>query len=216
MEEAWKVCGEAAIGVFMEELASKAPTPGGGGAAALAGAAGAALAQMVGNLTAGKKKYAVYEEDIQRILREAERLRQELLLLVDEDAKAFEPLSRAYGLPKDTPEQAAHKETVMEEALLSASEVPLRIMETAAEAIRLHEELAVKGSTLAVSDVGVGAKLLEAAVESASLNVFINTKLMKDREKAAELNARADTLSRESVEAAARIFCEVKDKLLPH
>lgn len=204
---------DGTIARFAERLASKAAVPGGGGASALAGAIGAALASMVGNLTSGKKKYAAYQPDIERILAEADQLRQKLLGLMDEDAEAFEPLSRAYGLPKDTPEEEAHKEMVMEAALLDASLVPLRIMETALAAVRLQEELAVKGSTLALSDVGVGAKLLEAALEGASLNVFINTKLMRNRVKAEELNARTEALLKEGTEVCAEIFTSVKEKL---
>ncbi|MCX4315474.1 MAG: cyclodeaminase/cyclohydrolase family protein [Lachnospiraceae bacterium] len=199
---------------FIKALSSKAPVPGGGGASALAGAIGTALASMVGNLTSGKKKYAEYQPDIKRILEEAERLTTKLLQLIEEDAAVFEPLSKAYGLPKGTPEELAHKEEVMEGALYEASLVPLRIMETAVEAIRLQEELSVKGSVLAISDVGVGAKLLEAALQGASLNVYINTKLMKNREQAEELNQRAEALIQEGAERSQQVFEVVKSRLL--
>ncbi len=198
---------------FIKALSSKAPVPGGGGASALAGAIGTALASMVGNLTSGKKKYAEYQPDIERILEEAERLTTKLLQLIEEDAAVFEPLSKAYGLPKGSPE-LAHKEEVMEGALYEASLVPLRIMETAVEAIRLQEELSVKGSVLAISDVGVGAKLLEAALQGASLNVYINTKLMKNREQAEELNQRAEALIQEGAERSQQVFEVVKSRLL--
>ncbi len=199
---------------FIKALSSKAPVPGGGGASALAGAIGTALASMVGNLTSGKKKYAEYQPDIERILEEAERLTTKLLQLIEEDAAVFEPLSKAYGLPKGTPEELAHKEAVMEGALYEASLVPLRIMETAVEAIRLQEELSVKGSVLAISDVGVGAKLLEAALQGASLNVYINTKLMKNREQAEELKQRAEALIQEGAERSQQVFEVVKSRLL--
>ena len=199
---------------FIKALSSKAPVPGGGGASAMAGAIGTALASMVGNLTSGKKKYAEYQPDIERILEEAERLTTKLLQLIEEDAAVFEPLSKAYGLPKGTPEELAHKEEVMEGALYEASLVPLRIMETAVEAIRLQEELSVKGSVLAISDVGVGAKLLEAALQGASLNVYINTKLMKNREQAEELNQRAEALIQEGAERSQQVFEVVKSRLL--
>ena len=199
---------------FVEALSSKAPVPGGGGASALAGAIGTALASMVGNLTSGKKKYAKYQPDIERILQEAGQLTNRLLELIEEDAAAFEPLSKAYGLPKGTPEELARKEEIMEGALYEASLVPLRIMETAVEAIRLQEELAVKGSALAISDVGVGAKLLEAALQGASLNVYINTKLMKNRGRAEELNQRAEELIKEGVRISQQVFEMVKGRLL--
>ena len=114
---------------FLAQLASKAPTPGGGGTAALAGAAGVALGNMVGCLTTGKKKYAAVEADIQALNARASALRLELEALVQADADAFAPLAAAYGLPKDTPEQAAHKAAVLEAALDGASAVPLQIME---------------------------------------------------------------------------------------
>ena len=120
---------------FLAQLASKAPTPGGGGTAALAGAAGVALGNMVGCLTTGKKKYAAVEADIQALNARASALRLELEALVQADADAFAPLAAAYGLPKDTPEQTAHKAAVLEAALDGASAVPLQIMEKCAEGI---------------------------------------------------------------------------------
>ena len=139
---------------FLAQLASKAPTPGGGGTAALVGAAGVALGNMVGCLTTGKKKYAAVEADIQALNARAEALRLELEALVQADADAFAPLAAAYGLPKDTPEQAAHKAAVLEAALDGASAVPLQIMEKCAEGIALAGQYAAKGSVLAVSDAG--------------------------------------------------------------
>ena len=193
---------------FLAQLASKAPTPGGGGTAALVGAAGVALGNMVGCLTTGKKKYAAVEADIQ-----AEALRLELEALVQADADAFAPLAAAYGLPKDTPEQAAHKASVLEAALDGASAVPLQIMEKCAEGIALVEEYAAKGSVMAVSDAGCAAVLCKAALQAASLNVFINTKLMADRTRAAALDARADALLAEFVPRADEIFTAVSGKL---
>ena len=177
---------------FLAELASKAPTPGGGGTAALVGAAGVALGNMVGCLTVGKKKYAAVEADILTLNERAGALRAELEALVQADAEAFAPLAAAYGLPKDTPEQAAHKAAVLETALDAACAVPLEIMGKCAEGIALVEEYAAKGSALAVSDAGCAAVLCKAALQAASLNVFINTKLMTDKTHAAALDAQAD------------------------
>ena len=144
---------EWTIEQFVSELASKAPVPGGGGAAALGGAVGSALGGMVGNLTVGKKKYADVEERVLQVLSEADRLQQELLYLMEEDSRAFEPLSRAYGMPKATEAERAAKEQVMEVALRDASLVPLQIMETAGQMLDLLEELAQIGSRLAISSV---------------------------------------------------------------
>lgn len=179
---------------FLAELSSASPVPGGGGASAAVGAFAAALGMMVANLTIGKKKYKEYEEEVLKARSELARIQGELVHLTDEDAKAFEPLSRAYGLPKETEEQKAEKDRIMEEALYEASLVPLRIMETVAQAIDILDMLEKKGSRLAVSDVGVGILFAQAALEGASLNIFINTKMMRDRERADKLNARATEL----------------------
>ena len=177
---------------FLEELSSSAPVPGGGGASAAAGAYAAALGLMVGNLTTGKKKYAEVEEAIGESMKKLEQLRDKLTRLVDEDAKAFEPLSKAYGMPKETEEQKKLKEQVMETALREACRVPLEIMEVSIEVMELLQVLEEKGSRLAVSDAGVGILFAKTSLEGASLNVFINTRLMKDRQYAEELNQRAD------------------------
>ena len=198
---------------FLEELASKAAAPGGGGASALVGAAGVALGSMVGSLTVGKKKYAAVEADLRALNARAEALRRRLEALVQADADAFAPLAAAYGLPKDTPEQAAHKAAVLEKALDAACAVPLEIMEKCAEGIALAEQYAAKGSVLAVSDAGCAAVLCKAALQAASLNVFINTKLMADRERAAALDAKTDKLLDEFVSRADAVFASVTNKL---
>ena len=208
MEMMEKSCGQ-----FLAELAGKAPTPGGGGASALVGAAGVALGNMVGSLTTGKKKYAAVEAGIQALNARAETLRGELEALVQADAEAFAPLAAAYGLPKDTPEQAAHKAAVLEKALDAACAVPLQIMEKCAEGITLAEEYAAKGSVMAVSDAGCAAVLCKAALQAASLNVFINTKLMADRSRADVLDAKADNLLNEFVPRADAVFASVMQKL---
>lgn len=198
---------------FLAELSSASPVPGGGGASAAVGAFASALGMMVANLTIGKKKYAEYEEEILAARSELARLQDELVQLTDEDAKAFEPLSRAYGLPKDTEEQRAEKERVMEQALYEASLVPLQIMETIAQTADILDVLEKKGSRLAVSDVGVGILFAQAALEGASLNIFINTKMMKNRERAEQLNARAETLIEEGRKKQASIYEAVLGKI---
>lgn len=200
---------EMSARAFTELLASSEPVPGGGGASALVGAVGTALASMVGNLTTGKKKYAEFEQDIQQILEKAEKLRETLLTLIDEDAKCFEPLSRAYGLPKDDPK----RDEIMENALHYACSAPLAIMKRAAEAIELHAELAVKGSTLMISDVGVGVLCCKTALMGASLNVFINVRLMKDELYANALKSETEALLEKYCELADSIYADVYAKL---
>lgn len=179
---------------FLETLSSSAPVPGGGGASATVGAFAAALGMMVANLTVGKKKYAEVEEEVIGICGKLEEFRDRLVTLVDQDAESFAPLAKAYGLPKETEEQKSEKERVMETALYDASIVPLQIMEMVFEAMKCLKILGEKGSRLAVSDVGVGILFAEAALEGASLNVFINTNMMKNNEQAEELNGMADRL----------------------
>ena len=204
---------ERACSQFLAELASKAPTPGGGGTAALVGAAGVALGNMVGNLTTGKKKYAAVEEKIQALNAKAETLRKELEALVQEDAEAFAPLAAAYGLPKDTPEQAADKERVMETALTRAALVPIKIMQKCLEGITLAYSYAVDGSTMAISDAGCAAVLCKAALQAASLNVFVNTKLMTNREFATALEHTAEQLLDAGTSYADEAFHYVNEKL---
>ena len=168
---------------------------------------------MVTNLTVGKKKYAEVEEEIIAIREKLEQKKQELIRMVDADAEAFEPLSKAYGLPKSTPEEIAEKEEIMENALNVACGVPIEIMKTCARGIDLVEVFATKGSRIALSDAGVGATLLKSAMQGASLNVYINTKSMKDRKRAEELNQLADSLREEYEAKADRIFAEVSSRI---
>jgi len=198
---------------FVKMLSSKAPVPGGGGASALVGALGVALGSMVGNLTLGKKKYEAVEDDIKRILDKASDLQQSLLQLVEKDAEVFEPLSKAYGLPKNTEEEKKNREEVMENALKLACSVPMEIMEKCMEAIGLHEELAEKGTKIAISDVGVGVLFCRSALEGASLNVFINTKLMKNREYAESLNKKAEKMLSDGIDRANAVYAAVSRQL---
>lgn len=179
---------------FLEQLSSSAPIPGGGGASAAVGAFASALGLMVTNLTVGKKKYADVEEEILEIREKLEQKKQDLVRMVDEDAEAFEPLAKAYRMPKETEEEQAEKEKVMEAALKNAAEAPLCIMKTIVDTMEMIRVLGEKGSRLVVSDAGVAILFAQAALEGASLNIFINTKMMKDQEEAERLNYRADQL----------------------
>ena len=179
---------------FIDALASKDPTPGGGGASAYCGALASALSSMVGNLTVGKKKYAAVEADVIVSLEKLAALRERLLELIDEDAEAFAPLARAYGLPKATPEEQAAKNAALQEALVDACEVPLEIMRACAEVIEITEFMAAEGSRLAVSDAGVAAAFAKAALVGASFNVYINVSSMDDADRAAAYRAEADEL----------------------
>lgn len=194
---------------FVSLLASKAPVPGGGGAAALVGALGAALCSMAGNLTLGRKIYAAVEPDIRVLLKKGERVRTRLLELVDADAAAFEPLSRAYSIPKDDP----NREAVLEEATKKACAAPMEMLEQCAQAVELLEEMLEKGSVMLVSDVGCGAVCCKAALECAALNVYINTKTLKNRVAAEALEHRTDELLKEYGVRASKISAAVTAQL---
>ena len=198
---------------FVDVLGSKAPVPGGGGASALVGAVGTALGNMVGALTVGKKKYADVEEEMKELMAKATTLQDELLHLIERDAEVFEPLSKAYGMPRETEEEKAEKARVMEIVLKDACSVPMEIMEKCCEAIDLIVEFAAKGSALAISDAGVGAAFCKAALEGASLNVYINTKSMKNREYAEELNRKSDEMLAVYTVKADEIFRNVLGRL---
>ena len=197
----------------VEVLASKAPVPGGGGASALVGAVGTALGNMVGSLTVGKKKYADVEEEMWELKGKADALQKELLALIERDAEVFEPLSKAYGMPRETEEEKAEKARVMEIVLKDACSVPMEIMEKCCEALDLIKEFAAKGSALAISDAGVGAVFCKAALQGASLNVYINTKSMKNREYAEELNTKADAMLEKYTKLADEVFESVLGRL---
>jgi formiminotetrahydrofolate cyclodeaminase len=187
---------------FLEVLASKAPVPGGGGAAALGGAVGMALSNMVGNLTVGKKKYAEVEDEVKELIAQGDKVIAELKALVDEDAEVFEPLSKAYGLPKDTPEQIAYKEEVLEKCSKDACDGPMKIMRKCYEGIKIHERMGQIGTNIAISDVGCGVVFLKAALISGMLNVVINLNTIKDQEYVNKNRAEMEQLLAEGSKIA--------------
>lgn len=197
----------ASCRTFVEVLASDAPTPGGGGASALVAAIGTALGNMVGSLTVGKKKYAAVEEEIKNLKLRCEKLQNELLAQVPADAEGFLPLANAYSIPKDNLE----REEILESATITACVVPMRIMELCCESLDVIAELAEKGSRLAVSDAGCGAAIVKAALQAASLNVFINTKTLRNRALADEMNEKCITMLNQYSAVADHIFNNVKN-----
>ena len=198
---------------FLDDLSSKAPVPGGGGASALAGAAGVSLGCMVANLTIGKKKYAVYEEDLKKDLETLTELKDVFLRLADKDEEVFLPLSKAYAMPKDTEEQRVMKDGFMEQALFDATMVPISVMETAVGALEILKDLSEKGSKLSVSDAGVGASFLRTALEGAAFNVHINTGSMKNRERAEQLDDRSARMISYGVNLAETVMKRVHERL---
>lgn len=204
---------EMTLKEFTSYLGCADPVPGGGGASALAGCLGAALGSMVAHLTVGRRKYEPVREEMEQIILEEEALQDELLALIRMDAELFEPLSAAYSMPRGTQEEKDARDRVMKDALKDACQAPFQIMEKMCRALELCKTLAWKGSTAAVSDAGDAALFCKAALQGAALNVFINTKLMKDRVLAEEYQKRADRMLQEYVPVADRIYEKVLEEI---
>jgi len=198
---------------FIEVLASDEPTPGGGGASALVAAIGTALGNMVGSLTEGKLKYYEVEDEIEQMIDKAEQLEQDFLGLMDEDEKAFLPLMEAYKLPHKTELETAKRTAVLIAAKSQACQPPLRIMRKCCEAIDLCGRFAEIGNKNAVSDAGVGVLFCKAALQGASLNVYINTKTLEDEEYAKKLNEETDSMLAEYTAKADAIYEHVLSEL---
>ena len=191
---------------FILNLSSSSPTPGGGGAAALVGAIGMACGHMTASLTIGKKKYADLQPRVEAFCREAAQLETALLEAIREDADCFAPLAAAYRIPKEDPARGER----LEAATLGACAAPEHIMALCCRGIDLTEEIASCCSRLALSDAGCAAAMLRAALESAALNLFINTAALQDRAAAEAKNRCAADLLREYGEKADRGYRTVR------
>lgn len=200
-----KTCTE-----FVEALSTKAAVPGGGGAAALNGAIGAALGSMVCNLTIGKKKYAEHEDQVKSILEKTKEIEKDLVKMIDDDAKCFLPLAKAYGMPSETEEDKRIKQETLETALKNACEVPIQIVKAAYEGIKLHEELLEIGSRLAISDVGVGVQSLRGALVGGQLNVLININSIKDSEYVEKVRNETEPLVESGIKIADEVYKRVE------
>lgn len=178
---------------FTEKLASRDPVPGGGGAAAMGGALAASLCAMAAILSVDKKSCAANKDEIQRIYEQAEALRKELLALIDEDAEGFEPLAKAYSIPKD---EKGREETLFV-ASMAACQAPLSIMQACAKVIELLEQLRPICSKLLLSDVGCAAGMAGSGMKAAAINIFVNTKAYKGRAESDMLDSIADSMLEE-------------------
>jgi formiminotetrahydrofolate cyclodeaminase len=189
---------EQSVQTFLDDLASKSPTPGGGGAAALMGATGAALISMVCNLTIGKKNYEAVDADLRAVLEQVERLRGDLTAMIQADIDVFNLVMGAYGLPKDTDAEKAARSARIQEAMKQATDVPLACARLCLEVIALSREAAEKGNRNVVSDAGVGVMAAYAGLKSAALNVYVNAGSIKDREFADARLAEIESLVKEA------------------
>lgn len=187
----------SSIANFLDDLASEKPTPGGGGAAAVSGAIGAALVSMVCNLTIGKKNYEAVSADLEAVRARAESLRAELTAAIEEDVAAFNSVMGAYGLPRGADDEKAARVAAIQAALKEATLAPLKACKACFGVIELSREAADKGNLNVISDAGVAVLAANAGLRSAALNVFINAKSIKDRgfaeQQLAEVNALLDS-----------------------
>jgi formiminotetrahydrofolate cyclodeaminase len=204
---------DKSIQVFLDELASKASTPGGGGAAAIMGAMGAALVSMVCNLTIGKKNYEDVEDELKDVLDKAENLRERLTDMIREDVEVFDQVMGAYGLPKETDEEKAARSKAIQGALRAATDVPLDCAVACADVIDLSKIAAEKGNLNVISDAGVAVMAANAALRSAALNVYINIGGIKDKAFAEEREVKLEKILKGSDEKTEEIYQLVKSKL---
>jgi methenyltetrahydrofolate cyclohydrolase len=204
---------DKSLQLFLDELASKSATPGGGSAAAVMGAQSAALTSMVCNLTLGKPKYAEVESEMQALLQKSEALREQLTGMIKADIDVFNRLMATYALAKETDEQKSVRSAAIQKALHEATEIPLACARSCAEAVELSRIAAEKGNISAVSDAGVAAMAAYSGLKSAALNVYINTAGLKDRDFAHEKLAELETISNGIEIAVEQIYQLVKNKL---
>ena len=199
---------------FLAALASRAATPGGGGAAAVLGGLGAALSGMVAHLTIGKKKYANVEADMQALLVRADALRDQLVDAIEADAAAFDTLMAAYGRAKLSDEDKAARDAAIQAALVGAIAAPLECARLCREAIDLAVEAADKGNLSVVSDSGVAVLAAHAGLRSSALNVLVNVKLLTDRAREADAIAALDRLTDGAAALTERTYEAVRRQLL--
>jgi methenyltetrahydrofolate cyclohydrolase len=203
----------SSIATFLDDLASERPTPGGGGAAALCGAIGAALVSMVANLTIGKKNYEAVWQDLEAVNTKAEALRAELTGAIEEDVMAFNAVMAAYGLPRATEEEKAKRTASIQAALKNATLAPLRAVKACFEVIRLSATVAEKGNLNVISDAGVAVLSANAGLRSAAINVFVNAKAIKDRDFAEKQLAQVNALLARAAETTESVYQTVRDKI---
>jgi formiminotetrahydrofolate cyclodeaminase len=204
---------QSAIDKFLDDLASQNATPGGGSAAAIIGAMGAALVAMVCNLTIGKKKYAGVEEEMKAVLTEAEALRHRLTGMVEDDVQAFDAVMGAYGMPKETDADKEKRSAAIQDALKLATDVPLRCCHSAREVIDLAAKASDKGNLNVISDAGVAVLAAYAALRSAALNVYTNAKMITDKSFADAKLRELETLLSGAEKATEDAYELVKGKL---
>ncbi len=198
---------------FLDKLASGDATPGGGSAAAVMGAQSAALTSMVCHLTIGKAKYADVDADMRALLQQSEALRQRLTAMIQEDVEVFDQLMACYRLPKETEAEKSERSARIQEVLKQATQVPLDCAKACAEAIRLSQIAAEKGSLGVISDAGVAVMAAYAGLKSAALNVYINIGSLKNRRFAQQKQQELEEILAAAEVQSDEIYQLVKQKL---
>lgn len=198
---------------FVHKLSSKSPTPGGGGAAALVGSVGTALASMVANLTVNNKKFSEYAKDVKFMAESAQKIQGDFLNLIDEDAEHFLPFIKAFDMPKETEEEKKSRQEVIQKCLKNACVTPVKIIKKCCEALEIHEYMVNHCSKMIVSDIGVGVQTLRSAILSSELSVIVNTNSIKDDEYVSKVKEEVDLLVKEGTERADMIYKKVLQTL---
>ncbi len=191
---------------FMNVLGSDEPAPGGGSASALAASMGISLTKMVAELTVGKKKYAQYEDAMQKVLSDATQLQSELLAAIDKDTEAFNEVSAVFAMPKETDEDKAARKEAMQQALKIAANTPLEMMDIILRALKVTENAIGRSNTNAASDLGVAALNLKSGLQGAWLNVLINISGIKDEAYVQECRAKGSQQLEEGAVLADKIY----------
>lgn len=204
---------EQTVASFVDLMGSDAPAPGGGSAAALEGALGAALTAMVCALTQGKKKYAEYAEQTCAVGKKADALKARYVDVIDRDTQAFNAVSAVFQMPKDTDEQKAARAAAMQEALKGCTKTPFEMMELALETLQLTDSIVGRSNDSAASDLGCAALSLKAAVQGAWLNVLINIGGLKDQEFSSKYRKDGEVLLERAVNLADSIYEKVLSSL---
>lgn len=201
------------VGLFLDELASNSPAPGGGSVAALSGAVGAALSSMVSNLTKGKQGYETVQDDITELLEKSENLRKELTDLIDKDTEAFNKVMSALKMPKETDEQKEKRKNALQIAFKHAAEVPLETAQKCAQVIEIACVIAQKGNKNSISDAAVSAVMSRAGVQAAILNVRINLGSIKDPAYVQQRSTQLEELWNHATEKSAEVLAIVEKTL---
>lgn len=199
---------------YVEVLSSTEPVPGGGGASAMSAAIGVASGNMMCRLTLNKKRYAHVHDDFETLAQQAKQLERQFLELVTRDAEAFSILFNAYNLPEETASQQQKKADTLEQALRIACAVPFETMQHCCEAIALQKHLAERGTVNALSEVSVGVALCRGALQGAAASVFINTKLMQDRNYADDINRQAQDMLAKYLPMADAVYDHLEGRLI--